>query len=113
MDFLRSALEAGDAILTTGLVLQELLQGAAGPKAREPIAQRFAALPFLVPSREDHIRAATLHTACRKKGIQITTIDALLAALCLQHDLTMLSADTDFEHVARVEPLKVWKQSDH
>jgi hypothetical protein len=30
---LRQSLEAGDTILTTGLVLQELLQGFAGPRA--------------------------------------------------------------------------------
>jgi predicted nucleic acid-binding protein len=109
VEVLRNALETGDSIFTTGLVLQELLQGAAGPKAREPIMRRFAALPFLVPDRADHIKAARLHAACRQKGIQITTIDALLAALCLQHGLTMLSTDLDFAHIARVEPLKVWK----
>jgi hypothetical protein len=42
---LRAAIDGGDAIVTTGLVLQELLQGFAGPRARKDVVQRFAALP--------------------------------------------------------------------
>ncbi len=106
--FLAEALEAGEGIFTTGLVLQELLQGFRGPKAREAIVKRFALLPFLVPSREDHIDAATLHNACRQKGIQVATIDLLLAQLCLRHELTLLTTDADFRRVARVRPLSVW-----
>lgn len=106
--FLAEALEAGEAIFTTGLVLQELLQGFRGPKAREAIVGRFALLPFLVPSREDHIDAAALHNACRQKGMQVTTVDALLAQLCLHHELTLLTTDADFRRVARVRPLSVW-----
>jgi predicted nucleic acid-binding protein len=44
---LRAAIDGGDAIVTTGLVLQELLQGFAGPRARKDIVQRFVALPLL------------------------------------------------------------------
>ena len=106
---LQSALETGDSIFTTGLILQELLQGVAGPKARESLIERFATLPYLMPDRDDHVRAAALHGACRKKGRQITTIDALLAALCIRHHLTMLSMDQDFEHIAEIEPLNLWR----
>ena len=35
--FLRNALEGGDTIVTTGLVLQELFQGFAAPHARKDI----------------------------------------------------------------------------
>ena len=45
------ALEAGEAVLTTGVILQELLQGFSGPRNREQILDRFAALPLLVPDR--------------------------------------------------------------
>lgn len=102
------AIEAGETLLTTGLVLQELLQGFSGPKAREEILDRFSAVPLLVPDREDHIRAAALRNACRRAGIQIETIDALLAQLCIRHGLTMLTADTDFERIAAHSALKLW-----
>lgn len=102
------AIEAGEPILTTGLILQELLQGFAGPKDRASILDRFAALPLLVPDRHDHVDAAELRNHCRRRGVQIGTIDALLAQLCIRHNLTMLSTDNDFQSVARHSKLKVW-----
>ena len=103
------ALTAGEPVITTGLVLQELLQGFAGPKARDQILKHFSSLPLLVPDREDHIAAAGLRNACRRAGIQVGTIDVLIAQLCIRHDLTLLSADEDFEHIAHEAPLAVWK----
>lgn len=103
------ALETGQIVVTTGLVLQELLQGFSGPKARDSIVERFAALPFLAPDRADHIAAAELRNECRRAGLQIGTIDALLAQLCIRHDLTMLTADRDFEHLAKHCGLQLWQ----
>jgi predicted nucleic acid-binding protein len=102
------ALETGGTILTTGLVLQELLQGFSGPKDRRAILDRFAALPLLVPDREDHGAAAELRNQCRRRGVQIGTTDALLAQLCIRNDLTMLTTDEDFGRVARHCALKLW-----
>jgi predicted nucleic acid-binding protein len=102
------AIEAGQELVTTGLVLQEILQGFSGPRDHEQILDRFAALPLLVPDRLDHMNAAGLRNKCRRGGIQIGTIDALLAQLCLHHDLTMLTADRDFRNIARHCALKLW-----
>lgn len=44
----------------------------------------------------------------RRAGIQVGTMDALIAELCVRHGLTLLSADQDFESIARHTPLKVW-----
>lgn len=101
------AIEAGEPLISTGLVLQELLQGFAGPRARDQILDRFSALPLLVPDRHDHIDAATLRNKCRRSGIQVGTIDALLAQLCLRHDLAMLTTDGDFRNIARHCDLKL------
>jgi hypothetical protein len=102
------ALEVGETILTTGLVIQELLQGFSGLKDRKSIISRFAALPLLVPDRQDHIDAADLRNHCRRRGVQVGTIDALLAELCIRHGLTMLTTDKDFESVASHSALKLW-----
>jgi predicted nucleic acid-binding protein len=106
---LLQALERGDAIVTTGLVLQELLQGFSGPKARELILERFSALPLLVPDRDDHVAAAEVRNSCRRSGLQIGTIDALIARLCIRHALTLLTTDQDFVAAAELVPLKLWR----
>jgi predicted nucleic acid-binding protein len=106
---LTRALGAGETVVTTGLVLQELLQGFAGPRARAEIVERFSALPLLAPDRGDHIDAAELRNRCRRAGIQVGTIDALLAQLCIRHELTMLTTDKDFAVITGRSALKVWR----
>ncbi len=104
---LKTALNQGESVFTTGLVLQELLQGFRGPKARRRIIESFASLPLIVPERRDHIDAADLRVKLRQKGIQAGTIDVLLAQLCLRHGLSLLSADRDFIHMAKHIPLSL------
>jgi predicted nucleic acid-binding protein len=94
--------------VTTGLVLQELLQGLSGPRSRTQIHDRFVALPLLVPDRRDHVEAAELRNKCRRGAVQVGTIDALLGQLCLRYDLTMLTTDRDFRDIAGHCALKLW-----
>jgi len=108
---LRQALEGGDTVVTTGLILQELLQGFSGPRARKDIIDRFGALPIISPDRQDHIDAAELRNHCRRNGVQTGTIDALLAQICIRHALTLLTTDKDFVHIASHCPLRLWVQA--
>ena len=105
---LKDALSGADVVVTTGLVLQELLQGFAGAKASEQIVDRFAALGLIQPGREDHIAAASIRNTCRRAGVQLGTVDALIAQLCIRHDAVLLSTDKDFMHAAKHCKLKVW-----
>lgn len=104
---LRQSLDAGN-VFSTGLVLQELLQGFRKPRAKTEIIKHFSALPLLVPDRDDHIQAAELRNRCRRKGVQSGTIDALLTQLCIRYELTMLSTDNDFRNMASIVSLDVW-----
>jgi hypothetical protein len=103
------AIETGESLLTTGLVLQELLQGFTGPRDRDRILDRFSTLPLLLPERADHIEAAELRNKCRRNGVQIGTIDALFAHLCIRHQLTMLTSDKDFLNMEKHCALQLWK----
>jgi predicted nucleic acid-binding protein len=106
---LRSALDGGEPIVITGIILQELLQGFAGPKARKELLEKFAVLPMLMPDRADHIDAAELRNHCRRAGVQLGTVDALIAQLCIRHDLMLLTTDGDFVSAVKHCDLKVWK----
>ena len=109
---LRDALLGTDQVFSTGLVLQELLQGFSGPKARDSIVERFTALAFIEPDRQDHIEAAEVRNTCRRHGIQIGTIDALLIQLSRRHDLQLLSTDNDFRSASRHVDFSLWGPSD-
>jgi hypothetical protein len=43
--------------------------------------ERLSGLAFLQPDKQDHIAAAEIRNACRRQGVQIGTIDALLIQL--------------------------------
>ena len=75
----------------------------------QDLLERFAALPMIVPGRDDHIAAADIRHRCRRQGVQLGTIDALLVRLCLRHDLEMLTIDGDVQHAARHTPLRIWR----
>lgn len=108
VDHLHHVLSTAGDVAVTGIIVQELLQGMTGPRQRATLVDRLAALPSIDPHRADHIRAAEVRNACRRGGVQLGTIDALLAALCLRHDLVLLTADRDFEHASAIVPLRLW-----
>lgn len=105
---LREALMGADAVVTTGLVLQELLQGFSGPRDKVAVMERFGALPLIQPDRQDHIAAAEVRNMCLRNGVQVGTIDALLIQLCGRFELTLLSTDKDFANAAPYIPFKLW-----
>lgn len=105
---LKRALLGGDLVVTTGLILQELLQGFVPTKARAAIVERFTAVETVQPDRDDHVAAAALWTRCRHAGVHLGTIDALIAQLSIRHDHTLLSTDRDFVHASRHIPLRLW-----
>lgn len=105
---LRAALQGAAQVFTTGLVLQEVLQGFAGPKNRDQLVERLSVLAFLQPDKQDHIAAADIRNACRRRGLQIGTIDALLIQLCQRYDLTLLTIDKDFQAASRQVDFRLW-----
>jgi predicted nucleic acid-binding protein len=109
VDELTRALNAREGIFVTGLIVQEILQGVSGPRQRDQILSRLASFPFLTPDWDDHVGAADIFNRCRRSGIQIESIDALFAQLCVRYDLTMLTADKDFNQIAKHAKLSVWK----
>ena len=105
---LRAALQGADQVFTTGLVLQEVLQGFAGPKNRDELVERISVLAFLQPDKQDHIAAAGIRNSCRRRGVQIGTIDALLIQLCQRYDLTLLTTDQDFQAASQHVDVRLW-----
>lgn len=105
---LRAALQGSEQVFTTGLVLQEVLQGFAGPKHRDILVERLSVLAFLQTDKRDHIEAADIRNTCRRRGVQIGTIDAVLIQLCQRYELTLLTTDNDFFNASRHVEFGMW-----
>lgn len=105
---LRRLLGSATLVSTTGIVVQELLQGVVSTSAREQISQRMRRLRVVQPTVDDHVAAAAIRNACRAKGVQLGTVDALIAQLCIGNDLALLTADGDFRHAAKHTALRLF-----
>lgn len=108
IDELRRLLAGNELVVSTGIILQELLQGFAGPSGFDTIVEQFAAMPLIEPRRDDYIAAAAVRNTCRRAGVQLGTVDALIAHLCIREGLTLLTTDNDFRHAAGHVTLRVW-----
>lgn len=95
-------------VVTTGVIYLELLRGFTRKTTREQLEREFDALSFVEPTREDYFGAADLNLTCRRAGVQLGTIDSLIAQLCIARGLTLLTSDRDFTDAADVIPFDVW-----
>jgi predicted nucleic acid-binding protein len=106
---LRDALAGGEIVATTGVILQELLQGVVPERARTQITELFTALEYLTPSRDDHVAAAGVRNTLRSAGVQVGTIDALIAHLAIATGHTLLTTDKDFRAASSHIGLQLWR----
>ena len=97
-----------DDLVTCPPIYQEAMQGASDQEF--PLMRRLllrlemldASVPF---SRYEY--AAELYARCRKKGLTIrSSVDCLIAATAIMHEVRLLHNDRDFDHIAKVAPLK-------
>lgn len=107
---LRAALLEGEFVAIAGMVLLELLRGFLPPRSQNRILTDLAPLELVEPTRDDYVQAAHLANTCRQAGVQLGSVDALLAQLAITHDLELLTTDRDFENAARLVPLRVWSR---
>ena len=101
-------LRNGRPVATTGLVLQEVLQGARTERDLNLLRARLGRLPFLHADKETHVDAARLYRKAREPGWAIPAADALIAATALAHGVALLTADRrHFRALARVFKLRL------
>jgi len=96
----KALLGEGD-IYTTGIVIQELLQGFNGASDSEKVVSKLSSLALIVPDLNDHVEAAKLRNLCRRKGVQTGTIDALIARLAIRYEIALLTTGKDFQNIAK------------
>jgi len=108
VDMLARALSGKEDVVSTGVIIVELLRGFLPTKVRDSLAERLTFVPLLEPSRDDYVAAAELINTCRRSGVQLGTIDGIIAQLAITYDVTLLTTDRDFTHAAECVPLRVW-----
>jgi predicted nucleic acid-binding protein len=94
---LAEALDRGRPLWLTGIVLQEVLQGARSAAQADDLRRLLAACVVAEPIfPETYEHAATLFGRCRRAGRAVRgTVDCLVAAVALEHGLAILGLDRD------------------
>jgi predicted nucleic acid-binding protein len=98
-----------DEIVTCLPVIQEVLQGFRDEGAYRHARASMLALPIVEsPLGQDVVlEAAELYRAARRAGVTVrSSVDCLIAACALRHDLEVLHADRDFPALGRVSHLR-------
>ena len=98
-----------DEIVTCLPVIQEVLQGFRDETAYRRATEAMFALPIVEsPLDEGLVReAVALYRTARRRGLTIrSSVDCLIAACALRHDLDVLHQDRDFPSLAKVSALR-------
>ncbi|MGH7391630.1 MAG: type II toxin-antitoxin system VapC family toxin [Candidatus Rokuibacteriota bacterium] len=97
------ALEHAQAVLPP-VVLTELLSD---PKVSMSVKDLFLQLPVLETTQGYWHRAGLLRARLLARGRRARLADSLIAQSCLDHDLSLVTRDSDFRHFVRLAGIRI------
>ena len=100
-------------VVTSSLIIAELIRGAQRKKEKSFIRRDFLNIPLATGIDFLGIKIGDLGFKLRKKGITIPTIDLALCALAIENNLYLYSLDHHFKMIAKQSPLKLFKPLKH
>ena len=98
-----------DEVVTCLPVIQEVLQGFGDERAYRKAREAMLSLPVVESPLEESvfIEAVALYRAARRIGRTVrSSVDCLIAACALRHDLEVLHQDRDYAALAEIAPLR-------
>jgi predicted nucleic acid-binding protein len=103
---LRRLIEEVEPFALAGVVVTEVLQGLTRDVRR--IERNLSMWELLEPLGFSTYReASAISRLARSRGVSLTTIDTLIAAIALEHHASLFSLDKDFSRVARITALRL------
>jgi predicted nucleic acid-binding protein len=99
-----------DELVTCLPVIQEVLQGFRDEAAFRKAREAMWSLPIVEAPLEPGVfaEAVDLYRLARRAGITVrSSVDCLIAACALRHDLTVLHRDRDYPAIAKISSLRV------
>jgi predicted nucleic acid-binding protein len=103
---LRRMIAEAEPFSLSGIIVTEILQGLVRDISR--IEHFLSQWDMLEPAGFSTYReAAAIYRAARAKGLSLTTIDTIIAAIAIEHGASVFTLDKDFSHMARVVRLSL------
>jgi predicted nucleic acid-binding protein len=98
--------EEHEEVAVTGVIYQEVLQGARSDRGFEALRDMLSAMLLLEPREwSTYEIAAGMYRRARQAGFTIRKPnDCLIAAIALEHGALLVHNDKDFNALAHIEP---------
>ena len=93
-------------VVTTGIIIAELLQGMKDVKEERDISGIFAEISPLEITTDLWIKTGKIALSLRREGINLPLTDVAIAALAVEHNLSVYTLDKHFE---KIPGLKMYK----
>jgi len=108
---LASLIDADAPIALTDIIYTEVLQGVRDDEVYRELRAVLRAHPILRPrGLETFDQAAGLYRIARRRALTIRrTVDCLIAATCLETGAELFHNDRDFDTLARVSDLSIYR----
>jgi predicted nucleic acid-binding protein len=108
---LGALIETGASLALTDVIYCEVLQGILEDLRFRRTRDSLRRYPILrVRGLRTFEHAAQIYRACRRQGFTIRrTVDCLIAATCLEARAQLYQNDRDFEAIARVKHLRLYR----
>ena len=105
---LRRMIEDSEPFAIAGVVVAEVLQGLTRDVGH--IERLLAECDMLEPGGfETYRRAAAMYRVGRARGVSLTTIDTLIAAIAVEHAASVFTLDQDFARIAGITGLVLYR----
>jgi len=107
VNLLVKILDSRQPFAITGVIYQELLQGAANDKEWQLLGDYLVKQHFLHPINplQTHREAARLFYLCRRQGVTPrSAIDCLIAQTAIEYKVPLLHNDKDYPKLIQVAP---------
>ncbi|MBN1961400.1 MAG: PIN domain nuclease [Deltaproteobacteria bacterium] len=107
-NFLTESIQSDSSIFITGLIVTEILRGCTNERQSLKVLSSLRAFPFIEPIYpKTYIDAASLYRTARTKGLTIrSTVDCIIAALAIEHNIAVLHSDRDYKAIAKISKLQ-------
>jgi len=101
-------IESDEDIAVCGLIVQEVLQGIRDDRSYKELKEGLNNFIYLNCPNHLYIMSADIYRKLRKKGITIRkSVDVLIAAIAIEHGVSLLENDRDFKNISRHTLLKL------
>jgi len=111
-EILKTCLDQREYIATSGIIVQEILQGIREDIQYRETSKFLGFFPQFALQFSDHIAAANIYRQLRKRGLTIRSpIDCMIAALALRCHFLLLHKDRDFPVIAHFYPLQLYEEN--